>query len=70
MEWVKIAEIISSERIARGWTMRELGQKANVSKSSISRLERGYSLSMDQVMALLKALDLDVKIERSGRMRW
>lgn len=50
--------------------MRELGQKANVSKSSISRLERGYSLSMDQVMALLKALDLDVKIERSGRMRW
>ena len=65
-----LSDIISSERIARGWSQRELATRAHVSKSSISRVERGYVLAYDQILSILDALGMKIEIRRNGGIIW
>lgn len=65
-----LSDIISSERIARGWSQRELATRAHVSKSSISRVERGYVLAYDQILSILDALGMKIEIKRNGGIIW
>lgn len=47
-------------RIERGWTLRELSKKSNISQSALSRVETGQNaLSFDRAHALAHALGAD-----------
>jgi len=56
-------------RHRRGWTLEELGARAGVSKSSLSRLERGHvgSHSVDTIRSV--AAVLDVRVDLVARWR-
>jgi DNA-binding Xre family transcriptional regulator len=44
----------------RGWTLRELSQRSNISQSALSRVETGQiTLSFDRAHALSRALEAD-----------
>ncbi|NEX93232.1 XRE family transcriptional regulator [Caulobacter sp. 17J65-9] len=44
----------------RGWTLRELSQRSNISQSTLSRVETGQiTLSFDRAHALAQALEAD-----------
>lgn len=47
-------------RAERGWTLRELSQRSNISQSALSRVETGQiTLSFDRAHALARALEAD-----------
>jgi transcriptional regulator with XRE-family HTH domain len=53
-------------RIAQGWSLEELAARANLSQSSLSRIENGRRrLALDQLVVLARALDtsLDQLVE-------
>ncbi len=71
MQKMNYADIISSERTGRGWSMQQLAEKAHVSRSTIYKLEHGYSLSFAVLEAVLGALGLKIEIKRRDEvMRW
>lgn len=46
-------------RIDRGLTLDDMRQRTGISSASLSRLERGiYSMSVDDLMAIARALDV------------
>jgi transcriptional regulator with XRE-family HTH domain len=53
------AERIARLRRARGWTQAHLADRAGVSQATVSRAERGQSLSTDSETQLLGALGVD-----------
>lgn len=61
---VNIGKLIHDRRIELGMTMKELGEKCDVSEATISRYESGNIKNMrrDVVAALAKALQLNPKI--------
>ena len=65
-----ISEIVSSERIGRGWTQQSLAEKAHVTRKTIIRIEGGYSTDICTIKAVLNALDLDITIIRRGEVIW
>lgn len=47
-------------RTERGWTLRDLSQRSNISQSALSRVETGQiTLSFDRAHALSRALEAD-----------
>lgn len=53
-------------RVAQGWSLEELAARANLSQSSLSRIENGQRrLALDQLVILARALDtsLDQLVE-------
>ncbi len=53
---------IAAERDSRGWTQRELGRRAGLSSSRLSRLERGHCEARLRELAGLRntlGIDLD-----------
>ncbi|MFF5523129.1 helix-turn-helix domain-containing protein [Streptomyces coeruleorubidus] len=53
-------------RVAQGWSLDELAKRANLSQSSLSRIENGQRrLALDQLVTLARALDttLDQLVE-------
>lgn len=47
-------------RAERGWTLRDLSQRSNISQSALSRVETGQiTLSFDRAHALARALEAD-----------
>jgi transcriptional regulator with XRE-family HTH domain len=49
-------------RLAKGWTLAQLGEKSGVPLSTLSKLELGQvSLSYEKLMRLCKALDVDLE---------
>lgn len=53
-------------RVAQGWSLEELAARANLSQSSLSRIENGQRrLALDQLVVLARALDtsLDQLVE-------
>ncbi|WP_227870066.1 helix-turn-helix transcriptional regulator [Streptomyces otsuchiensis] len=53
-------------RVAQGWSLEELATRANLSQSSLSRIENGQRrLALDQLVTLARALDttLDQLVE-------
>jgi transcriptional regulator with XRE-family HTH domain len=57
-------QLIRSTRQALGWSMRELGRRANVSASQICRIENGLveGLTFEVAARLLEALQVKVEI--------
>lgn len=57
---------IRALRVAQGWSLEELASRANLSQSSLSRIETGHRrLALDQLVILARALDtsLDQLVE-------
>ena len=61
---VNIGKLIHDKRIELGMTMKELGEKCDVSEATISRYESGNIKNMrrDVVAALAKALQINPKV--------
>jgi transcriptional regulator with XRE-family HTH domain len=60
---------IRAVRHRRGWRQTDLGAKAGVSGSTISRLERGHpgTFSLDTIRAVARALDIRVDLSAHWR---
>ncbi len=59
---------IRALRVAQGWSLEELATRANLSQSSLSRIENGQRrLALDQLVVLARALDttLDQLVENA-----
>jgi transcriptional regulator with XRE-family HTH domain len=57
---------IRALRVAQGWSLEELASRANISQSSLSRIENGQRrLALDQLVTLARSLDttLDQLVE-------
>ena len=61
---INIGKLIHDRRIELGMTMKELGEKCDVSEATISRYESGNIKNMrrDVVAALAKALQINPKV--------
>ncbi len=58
---VLVRKRIRALRVAHGWSLEELSERAHLSQSSLSRIENGRRrLSLDQLVALARALDTTV----------
>ncbi|MFG2073177.1 helix-turn-helix domain-containing protein [Nonomuraea maritima] len=60
---------IRALRVAQGWSLEELATRANLSQSSLSRIETGQRrLALDQLVTLARALDttLDQLVESAA----
>ncbi|MEY7979163.1 helix-turn-helix domain-containing protein [Streptomyces pilosus] len=60
---------IRALRVAQGWSLEELATRANVSQSTLSRIENGQRrLALDQLVTLARALDttLDQLVETAA----
>ncbi|MGA5006358.1 helix-turn-helix domain-containing protein [Streptomyces koyangensis] len=60
---------IRALRLAQGWSLEELAGRANLSQSSLSRIENGRRrLALDQLVTLARALDttLDQLVETAS----
>lgn len=57
-----IGNTIRQERLLRGMTQEELGQRIGVGKSQISKIERGKGLTIKTVQKVLDALNLTATI--------
>ena len=58
----KIGESIKAERIRQKLTQDELGERIGVKKAQISRLERGYSISLPPRSRVFRALGVNSAI--------
>lgn len=57
-----IGVLIRSERIRRGLTQEELGEKVGVGKAQISKIENGRGLTIKTVTKVLEALGLSASV--------
>lgn len=55
----RIGEAIKNARLKENLTQEELGQRIGVQKSQISRMERGYSISIPTMSRVFKALGVN-----------
>lgn len=55
---------VKQARVERGLTQNELAQKAHVSRPFVSNLERGQGprAELSRVLAVIRALDLDLQL--------
>lgn len=54
----RIGEAIKSERLRQHLTQEQLGERIGVQKAQISRMERGYSISIPTMSRVFKALGI------------
>lgn len=54
----RIGEVIRAERLRQNLTQEELGERIGVQKAQISRMERGYSISIPTMSRVFKALGI------------
>lgn len=52
---------LTAERIFRGWTQAELGEKVGMAQANISRLESANTLTVEMAKRLASALGIDYK---------
>lgn len=52
----KLGEAIKKARIEQNLTQEELGERIGVKRAQISRLEKGYSISIPTMSRVFKAL--------------
>ena len=60
----RIGEAIKNERLKQNLTQEELGERIGVKKAQISRMERGYSISIPTMSRVFKALGIRVEYRR------
>lgn len=53
---------VQTTRLERGWSQDELAEQADLSRPTVSRVERGEDPSMRTARKLAMALDLSVEI--------
>lgn len=56
-----IGENIKKKRVKKGWTQEELGLEIGLTRMKVSRIEKGYNITLTTLLKL--ALALDVKPE-------
>ena len=54
----QIGEAIKKARLQQNLTQEELGERVGVQKAQISRMERGYSISIPSMSRVFKALGI------------
>ena len=54
----RIGEAIKNARLKQNLTQAELGERIGVQKAQISRMERGYSISIPMMSRVFKALGI------------
>ena len=54
----RIGEAIRNARLKQNLTQEELGERIGVQKAQISRMERGYSISIPTMTRVFKALGI------------
>ena len=54
----RIGEAIRNARLKQNLTQEELGERIGVQKAQISRMERGYSISIPTMSQVFKALGI------------
>ena len=63
-EYIKeLGQKIKTYRISKDMSQQDLAEKTGVSKRSISRMEQGESVQVDNMFKILLALDLGDNIE-------
>jgi transcriptional regulator with XRE-family HTH domain len=69
MDDQRFGSVVRSVRIKRGWRQRDLAERAKVSASTISRIERGHleTLSIKALRAVAAALDVRVDLQARWR---
>lgn len=59
----KVASVIQTARVQKGWTQQELGDRVGFSRNTIIRIEASaFSPNADQLYMLLECLDVNLKI--------
>lgn len=59
----KVAHILQSARVQKGWSQTELGDRVGFSRSTIARIEAMvFSPNADQLYMLMNCLELSLKI--------
>lgn len=69
MDDARFGSAVRAVRLKRGWRQRDLAERAGISTSTISRIERGHpgTLSLDTIRAVSSALD--IRVELTARWR-
>lgn len=62
-----IGILIRDERLRRGMTQEELGEKVGVGKAQISKIESGKGLTIKTVTKVLDALSLSASVQLRGK---
>lgn len=57
-----IGSIIRNERLRKGFTQEELGERLGVGKAQISKIERGKGLTIKTVTKVLDALGISASV--------
>lgn len=60
-----LADKIKELRIKRGISQYDLGRRATLSQGTISRAERGHGISVYALLAIINALEANIKLEDS-----
>lgn len=61
----KVAELIRTARVQRGWSQTELGERVGFSQNTIARIENlRFSPNADQLYIILDCLDLPLQIDK------
>lgn len=58
-----IGERIHARRRALGWTLGELGERAELSAARVSRVERGADVPLSTLERILDALGMRLTVE-------
>ena len=58
----RIGEAIKNARVHQHLTQKELGERIGVKKAQISRLERGYSITIPTMSRVFKALGISTAV--------
>lgn len=61
-----IGLMIRNERLRKGLTQEELGERVGVGKAQISKIERGKGLTIKTVTKVLDALGMSVSVVLKG----
>ena len=64
-----IGQMIRSERLLRGMTQEELGERVGVGKAQISKIESGKGLTVKTITKVLEALGLSASVKLHSEQR-
>lgn len=69
MDDIHFGVVVRSVRVKRGWRQRDLAAAADLSPSTISRIERGHLDRLSLAVIRRVAAALDIRVELLGRWR-
>lgn len=61
---IRIGERISSARVEKGYTLRQLAEVSGVSSQNLTKIEHGkYNVSIDILGKICNALDISIELK-------